>query len=540
MAATPTATNITNPLDFPRYVRSLRPSLPESLPNYVDDELEKVSQSLQTLEEAANNHANAKVEEERFARVTEDEAIAGRIVTVEANFNTAVSQANARITTEEIARANAVEAVASRVTEVEASYKKADSEALARVSVEELARATADEALAARIETVQADYKAADANTQASVVREAYARATKDEALASQITTVTANYQAADAINTAAISNEATARANADSALATQISSVSATANSKNKTFYQSSAPTASATGDLWFDTANGNKPFRWSGTAWDPVDDGRIAVNTAAITSEQTARANADSALAADITTVGTTVAGHTSTLTTYGTSINGLQAKYGVKLDVNGYVSGFEQNNGSGTSDFVITADKFKIVMPGTPGATPVVPFTVTSGLVQINGNLIVTGTITNSQLANLAVETAKIANNAVTALSYSYTEGETSYITSEVTWVDQQTLTVSSTGAPAKISMGVLTKGDTPTNMALRLLRDSTVLIEDMYAFASPGVTDSLFYEIVDTPPSSGSYTYKLQARKVNIADDNSGRTCRRYLASLELKK
>jgi len=112
------------------------------------------------------------------------------------------------------------------------------------------------------------------------------------------------------AVNAAAITSEQTARANADTALATSINNVSAVATSKNKTYRQASAPTnvpagTLVSGDLWFDSDDSNKPYRWSGSAWVATDDARIGVNAAAISAEQTARANADGALASDITAV-------------------------------------------------------------------------------------------------------------------------------------------------------------------------------------------------------------------------------------------
>lgn len=47
-----------------------------------------------------------------------------------------------------------------------------------------------------------------------------------------------------------------------------------ATANSKIVTFYQDSQPTASEVGDLWIDTNDDNRPYRWSGTAWVDARD--------------------------------------------------------------------------------------------------------------------------------------------------------------------------------------------------------------------------------------------------------------------------
>ena len=56
--------------------------------------------------------------------------------------------------------------------------------------------------------------------------------------------------------------------------------------------FYQATAPTANAAGDLWFDTSNGNELFRWSGSAWVSVQDTDIAQ---AISDAATAQATAD-----------------------------------------------------------------------------------------------------------------------------------------------------------------------------------------------------------------------------------------------------
>ena len=64
------------------------------------------------------------------------------------------------------------------------------------------------------------------------------------------------------------------------------------TADSKVTTFYQASAPTAEGEGDIWFDTDDGNKPYRWDGSSWVLAQDEQIGT---AITNAATAQATAD-----------------------------------------------------------------------------------------------------------------------------------------------------------------------------------------------------------------------------------------------------
>ncbi|CAM0014331.1 tail fiber protein [Vibrio phage D96a] len=65
-----------------------------------------------------------------------------------------------------------------------------------------------------------------------------------------------------------------------------------ATADGKIETFYQPDAPTASAKGDLWVDTDDKNKLYRWSGSAWVDIQDKDIHK---AIQDAASAQATAD-----------------------------------------------------------------------------------------------------------------------------------------------------------------------------------------------------------------------------------------------------
>lgn len=52
---------------------------------------------------------------------------------------------------------------------------------------------------------------------------------------------------------------------------------VNTLSTSKITTFYSSSTPTATTTGDLWIDTGNNNALKRWNGSSWQAVDNSKI-----------------------------------------------------------------------------------------------------------------------------------------------------------------------------------------------------------------------------------------------------------------------
>jgi hypothetical protein len=75
-------------------------------------------------------------------------------------------------------------------------------------------------------------------------------------------------------------------------------------------------------------------------------------------------------------------TPSGNRAVIETINTSVNGVLAKYGVTLDVNGYLTGFQQLNNGSTGSFIINADYFSIVKPGG-GAS----LTWSSGALRVN---------------------------------------------------------------------------------------------------------------------------------------------------------
>lgn len=79
----------------------------------------------------------------------------------------------------------------------------------------------------------------------------------------------------------------------------------------------------------------------------------------SASVAQEISARSQADAAIAQSVTTLSTTVNGNTASITNINQTLNGVKASWGVKLDVNGKVSGVYQYNNGQQSSFIIDAD-------------------------------------------------------------------------------------------------------------------------------------------------------------------------------------
>ena len=78
-----------------------------------------------------------------------------------------------------------------------------------------------------------------------------------------------------------------------DGTYATFVTNTGNALNSKITTYYQSSQPTTNVTGDLWVDTDDGNKLYRWNGTTWVSIQDTAIQQ---AISDAADAQSTADS----------------------------------------------------------------------------------------------------------------------------------------------------------------------------------------------------------------------------------------------------
>ncbi|MGB4387432.1 MAG: hypothetical protein WBI88_11840, partial [Caldicoprobacterales bacterium] len=168
----------------------------------------------------------------------------------------------------------------------------------------------------------------------------------------------------ASAINTKindAFTNANTAISDAAAAMAT--------ADGKNTVFYQSSQPSTSGrkTGDVWFNTADGHKMYRWNGSAWVAAQFGTNAIANGSITNALIKDATIQSAKIANLD------AGKITT----------------------GYISAARIKAGT------ITADKLK------------------AGTITAESGVIANGAIRTAHIGDAEITSAKIANGAISSV-------------------------------------------------------------------------------------------------------------------------
>lgn len=254
----------------------------------------------------ADEELEARVTSQITAIVTDTEALASRVDTVEASFNGIETNVSALVSTEATARASADSALASRLDIVEASVESPNTLLAATVAshttaIADLTNNTASASsvttLTARVDDLEDDLDAA----VASVSSEASVRAAADTALASRVSSVEASLGSPSSEFVTRIENveQAVVDLNAGKASTSSVSSLTSTVNTKVRTFSQNSAPTATATGDLWIETDNNNKLWRWSGSAWVAADDARVPSIQASVTTQSSAIATINSAAA-------------------------------------------------------------------------------------------------------------------------------------------------------------------------------------------------------------------------------------------------
>jgi len=133
--------------------------------------------------------------------------------------------------------------------------------------------------------------------------------------------------------------------------------------------------------------------PNSAKGTFAQPIPD------AAYLLSQLSGKVNS-STLSQDLNTQINQIGSNTSAISAQQKTINGLSAEYSLRLDVNGYVMGFGAYNNGSTADFAVLADRFWIARPGVKGSA-VNPFMVIDGKVYIDSAFIRDASIQEGKL-------------------------------------------------------------------------------------------------------------------------------------------
>ncbi|MDR3436443.1 phage tail protein [Telmatospirillum sp.] len=207
--------------------------------------------------------------------------------------------------------------------------------------------------------------------------------------------------------NTAAITNEESTRAKADTANAEAIQALTANVSNNYASNVALSQAIATAT-TSWSQQLN--------------VLSASVSSNYATNTELSQAIAGINSSSSTFLQQLNSTVASSSTSIQQMLTTVNGVSAQWGIKVNNNGVICGIGlmssvTGTGGVTSEVQIFANQFEIVNPTTNGK--VVPFIVQNGSIYMDAGAVEIANLVveNAQIANAAIDTAKIAELTVT---------------------------------------------------------------------------------------------------------------------------
>lgn len=153
---------------------------------------------------------------------------------------------------------------------------------------------------------------------------------------------------------------------------------------------------------------------------------------NVSAITSSFNTFAGPGGTFATYQNSVTSQFNGVNASITTLQGTVTGLDgalaAAYTVKLDVNGYATGFEIYGGSDINTFTIITDYFRIAKPGTTGGTAKAVFEIATvggvASIALRGDIFADGTITAAKIQAGAITAAKLNADVFTAVNANIT--------------------------------------------------------------------------------------------------------------------
>lgn len=421
----------------------------------------------------------------------------------------------------------------------------------ASIVSEQTVRANADSALASDITTLQSEVVNLENDTvaNASAVSALDTRVTTAEgeitSQASSITQLESDLSTAESNisgNATAISSIDTRVTNAEGQITSQATEIN-TLSSDLTTAESNISGNASAISalDTRVTSAEGSITSQASQISTLSSDlttaEGNISGNATAISGLDTRVTDAEGDItsqASQITSLSTTVDGNTATISQVSQSVDGIEAKYGVEIDNNGNITGYQLLSGVGGSAFNVRADQFAIFDANNNGGD--YPFTVFTTSRTINGVLypagtyiqdayidnaaIVNGSIDNAKIGNLQVDTIKIAGEAVSTFAFAENNSNTT-ITSSTTWTNLVVLGFTDDGYQTRLDANLEVEGDIiggqASRVAIRLVRNGTpITVDRPLSSGYGGIRASHTSPKVDTIATAQTVTYALQAR------------------------
>ena len=275
------------------------------------------------------------------------------------------------------------------------------------------------------------------------------------------------------------------------------ISDAEAAADGKIVSFFQTSAPTAQGVGDIWFDTDDGNKMYRWNGSSWVAAQDTLI---TTAISDASNAQATADGKVT-----------------TFFQASAPTPEAIGDLWIETDAENRLWRWNG----SVWVLATD--------------------TRVTAAIN---------TDGTIATNKVITASVAANAVSKITAA-TSTTSVAITSTSAFTTIQTINVTTDGGPILIDGSFLVYAQPIAagehGVQFQIISNAGVGTQLSYSVQTAPAGGSLnkFYDTVTIKTvgasvSAGSYTFELRARLHNANSQAATLTADRFLSVTELKR
>jgi len=210
---------------------------------------------------------------------------------------------------------------------------------------------------------------------------------------------------------------------------------------------------------------------------------------------------------LSSTVSTQGVTITSQQTAITTINNNVTTLFGRWGVEIDVNGYVSGITTNNNGSRSDLIVRADRFAIT--SSAGAGTAYPFEVISGVTYIK----------TAVIQDLSIGTQKIAEFAVQRVYFATLAGALTLPNTTMTQILSATVTKSISNSVIDIIANIrFTSSDDVRGTAY--LHDGTSYIDQIEVFmnGSGGTFKApLAFSFVDTATGTGSRTYSIRFQR-----------------------